>query len=415
MNTEYINTRSDFGEAKTLRWISIIGFGYIMISVMIDILIRVPPLFIVAYYAALLVLIGLFLSLSFVGKSYLRIGNKPLFLIISFITALVLLTCHYIASWFGYFPKINPESIVLRSLPLLVVVVVIIAWFYSRKYIVGFCFGLLVIQSIQILFFNKQLMLPASHIILVVVAQTSVCLILGFTVEMLVSKIQQQQRSLKQMNDQLIRQANTQQQLIISRERNRMARELHDTLAHTLSGLTVQLETVKAYWEVDSLTAQNMLENSLTTAREGLKETRLALKALLAGPLEDLGLGLAIKHLVDSAIEQTNMQCEYLIPEQIPALDPEYDQCIYRISQEAIANIVQHAGASQMTLRFSFDRDRIDLKVKDNGRGFKYEDQDTSDHFGLSGIRERAELIGGKLKIESAPEKGTTIHFTKKL
>ena len=135
----------------------------------------------------------------------------------------------------------------------------------------------------------------------------------------------------------------------------------------------------------------------------------------MAGPLEDLGLGLAIKHLVDSAIEQTNMQCEYLIPEQIPALDPEYDQCIYRISQEAIANIVQHAGASQMTLRFSFDRDRIDLKVKDNGRGFKYEDQDTSDHFGLSGIRERAELIGGKLKIESAPEKGTTIHFTKKL
>ncbi len=233
--------------------------------------------------------------------------------------------------------------------------------------------------------------------------------------ERMIRNNRQQQNELNRINNQLIRQANTQRQLAISQERNRMGRELHDTLAHTLSGLTVQLETVKAYWEIDRSTASDMLEQSLSTARNGLNETRRSLQALRAGPLEDLGLILALKGLVDSATQQTNMQSQVELPEKSPTLSAEYDQCIFRISQEAITNIVRHANATLVSLTLSVERNRIDLKITDNGTGFHYSDQKKSNHFGIAGMKERAELLGGALKISSTPREGTTIHFTKQM
>lgn len=123
-----------------------------------------------------------------------------------------------------------------------------------------------------------------------------------------------QQRTLETANRRLVELAASLEKLTISRERNRMARELHDTLAHTLSGLTVHLEAVKAYLDVEPHTAKALLDESLTHTRRGLNETRRALAALRATPLDDLGLVLALRHLVDSATERTDLQPTLELP-----------------------------------------------------------------------------------------------------
>src|SRR5439155_24600069 len=120
--------------------------------------------------------------------------------------------------------------------------------------------------------------------------------------------------------------AGTLESLAVSRERNRMARELHDTLAHTLSGLSVQLETVEAYWDVEPRTAHAMLDRALEATRDGLQETRRALKALRASPLDDLGLSLAIQRMAESAVARADIHLDLAIPKQVPPLSPDVEQ-----------------------------------------------------------------------------------------
>src|SRR6185503_5435116 len=191
--------------------------------------------------------------------------------------------------------------------------------------------------------------------------------------------------------------------LTISRERNRMARELHDTVAHTLSGLTVQLETVMAYWHVDATAAQAMLDKSLEATRSGLHETRRALKSLRASPLDDLGLSLALRRLVESAARRANLALDLSLPEQIPFLSPDVEQAIYRVAQEAVANVTHHANAKNLKVHLTSNGQEISLLVCDDGRGFKERPGENADHFGLPGMRERAQLVGGKLTVDSQP------------
>ena len=137
--------------------------------------------------------------------------------------------------------------------------------------------------------------------------QTVVFLAVGFSIGYLMNRIRNQQSSLETANIRLTHYTSTLEQLAITRERNRLARELHDTLAHSLSGLAVQLETVKAYWDVDQKMARSSLDLSLAVVHSGLEETRRALKALRASPLEDLGLAQAIKALVEDAAARGNL------------------------------------------------------------------------------------------------------------
>jgi signal transduction histidine kinase len=165
------------------------------------------------------------------------------------------------------------------------------------------------------------------------------------------SRLREQQQSLEAANIRLTHYASTLEHLATSRERNRLALELHDTLAHTLSGLSVQLETAKAYWDVDQQMVRSILDKSLAAAHTGLEETRRALKSLRASPLDDLGLALAMRSMVEDAAKRANLKLE--MPEIImmPALSPDVEQCIYRIAQEAVTNVVKHASARKLTVR----------------------------------------------------------------
>ena len=233
----------------------------------------------------------------------------------------------------------------------------------------------------------------------------------GFPISFLMGRLREQQRSLEEANKRLTHYASTLEKLATSRERNRLARELHDTLAHTLSGLSVQLEAVDAYWVVDPKTSRSLLDQSLSVAHTGLEETRRALKALRASPLDDLGLTLALTSMVKETTANSGLILELAAMTEIPVLSPDVEQCIYRVAQEAVTNVVKHAGAKNLTVRLESKDGKLVLTVQDDGVGFDPEKKNDSAGYGLLGMKERAQLAGADLSIKSVPT-GTIVELT---
>ena len=187
-----------------------------------------------------------------------------------------------------------------------------------------------------------------------------------------------------------------------------MARELHDTLAHTLSAVAIQLEALDALWDGDPQAARKTLLLSRDLTRSGLVETRRALQALRANPLEDLGLGLALRHLAETTAARAGLQLSLDIPSKLGQLSPFAEQNIYRIAEEALNNTVRHANAHHLTVSLRQNSKQIMLLIADDGLGFDAQPVQ-NEHFGLVGMRERAALCHALLQIESAPDKGTCI------
>jgi signal transduction histidine kinase len=243
------------------------------------------------------------------------------------------------------------------------------------------------------------------------VVQTSGFLTFSACVSVLMERLRRQHAVLGRANNQLRQHAAALESLTISRERNRVARELHDTLAHTLSSLSVQLETTKAYWEIDPQAAHALLDRALTATRSGLQETRRSLDALRASPLDDVGLRIALCDLLEAAAEVANLQLDLSLPEQLPPFEPATEQAIYRIVQEAVANVTHHAEARSLSLHVAYDERLVVVRIKDDGRGFDVQAAPTPGHFGLAGMVERSALVGGKLAITSAPGAGTLVEL----
>jgi len=305
---------------------------------------------------------------------------------------------------------LSPTAMTLRLMPILLLGLLVTAWIYKWRHVVLYCLGTAVLNVLVIV--GPELSLPESTDtgILLIIVQTIILLIVGYATSDLVSRLRIQQHALEAANAQLRDQASTQVELTISRERNRMARELHDTLAHTLSGLTVQLQAIKAYWDIEPTTAKEKLDDALGTTRAGLKETRNALKALRATPLDDLGLALAIRQQAEAAADRANLDLQLSITEPLPLLAPDVTHCLYRVAQEAITNVVYHANARTLSVAIRSNGEGTQLTVADDGMGFD-PNQDHPNHWGLAGMAERAQLAGGHLSIESQVDSGTTVNL----
>jgi signal transduction histidine kinase len=292
----------------------------------------------------------------------------------------------------------------LRLAPSICLGLVLVAWYYPWWYGIGYVLGT---SGLTIL---TNLHNPAfGTIIASMVVQSITLLLFGYCISVLTARLNLQRSELMQANRQLQEFASTQERLTISRERNRVARELHDTLAHTLSGLTVQLETIKAYWAVDPATARTLLDKALLSSRTGLDETRRALGALRVSPLDDLGLCLAVKTMVESAAASANLRLRLQLPDQMPQLPPELEQGVYRIAQEALANVITHAQASTLTLHMTLEPALLTLLVEDDGHGFDVSQHTLAGHYGVAGMRERTSLLSGQFELVSAPGAGTSI------
>jgi signal transduction histidine kinase len=309
----------------------------------------------------------------------------------------------------------SPEASVLMALPFTFVALLLIAWQYRWQYTLYVILGIAAINlGVRWISLGPTTQ-SFQGVLAVIVIQTVIFIVVGVSISFLMSRLRAQQQSLEAANNRLTQYASTLEQLATSRERNRLALELHDTLAHTLSGLSVQLETIKAYWDVDRPAARAILEKSLTATHLGLEETRRALKALRASPLEDMGLPASLRKMAEDTASRAGLMLD--MPEiiMVPPLTSDIEQCIYRIAQEAITNVIKHASAKKMTVKLEFAHGTATLIVSDNGIGFDMDKIDKTSHFGLAGMQERAHICGGELKIQSNSGTGTTVMLSLKL
>jgi signal transduction histidine kinase len=221
-----------------------------------------------------------------------------------------------------------------------------------------------------------------------------------------------QRQALLDANVKLSQYARTAEQLATSRERNRLARELHDTLAHTLSAQTVNLEAIKLMIPSEKSEIHAMLAQSLDNTRKGLAETRRALKDLRSKQLEDLGLGIALRHLAQDIAQRGTLRLEIDLPDRLPDLPSQTEQSLYRIAQEALENVVRHANANSISLRLAQDGSALCLSIADDGDGFNVDDPTVSERLGIRGMAERAALAAGSIQVQSQPGGGTVVNFT---
>ncbi|HVP21437.1 MAG TPA: sensor histidine kinase [Anaerolineaceae bacterium] len=311
---------------------------------------------------------------------------------------------------------------------LLFVPLILIAWQYSFRIVVFYCLALAAIDLVLILiptlvaangntlppaFGNPDF--PVNGILRPwleigpVVLRTAVYLLIGYVVSKLVASEREQTARLEQAYRQLANYATTNEQLTLSHERNRLARELHDTLAHTLSAVAVQLEAISSLWESDRPKAHDLLVQSLKLTRDGLNETRRAIQSLRAAPIEDLGLVMALSNLVRSVAERSHLSLELSLPESTNGWSPEIEHTFYRITEEALRNVTQHAGAHHLAVSLQEKTHHLTLTIQDDGRGFSFDNIDSEQRFGIQGMRERAESIGASFSIKSEPGRGTTL------
>lgn len=233
----------------------------------------------------------------------------------------------------------------------------------------------------------------------------------GAIISLIMKRQRKQRQELREANQRLRHYAATLEQLAVTQERNRMSRELHDTLAHTLSGLAVQLEAVRSLWGSAPERSYAMLEESLQATRTGLTESRKAIQALRASPLEDLGLILALRNLAESAASRSGANLSLELPTKLEKLAPDVEQCLFRVAQESLENIVRHAEAKHITLELMCEGSRLILSVSDDGLGFNPSRMDANKNFGLKGLQERVAVFAGELQIHSLVGQGTTIRL----
>jgi signal transduction histidine kinase len=236
----------------------------------------------------------------------------------------------------------------------------------------------------------------------------TVFLFAGYYVHQLTKSIRQQQVSLAEQNAKLADYANTVEQLAVTRERNRLARELHDTLAHSLSAVEMQLKALDVLIQRNPEAARQHLAETRSLTRDGLQEARRSLHDLRVQPVEEFGLLLALERLAQQTAHRTEITPSIVLPQKLSGVPPHVEQQLYRIAEEAINNVARHANAAQFWLELKELSPQIRLTIRDDGVGFD-PNLLPEGRYGLSGIRERAALINASLTINSAPDQGSSI------
>jgi signal transduction histidine kinase len=279
---------------------------------------------------------------------------------------------------------------------------------YGYRAMLGFTIGSIVLQLLSTMF------LITDQVAMIVVwedvfVRAVIYPIIAFLVSRIVAEQKKDRQALTEQNSHLTQYASTVEQLAISQERNRMARDLHDTLAHSLSAVSIQLEAISRQIKIDPEEAETTLRQTRQIVRQGLKESRRALHALRSSPLDDLGFRLALEQLINDTQTRAGLEISMEMPDEIVGLSPLTEQNIYRITEEALNNVIRHAEASHIEIVIQQNSGLLTLIIADNGVGFEPNIISENERYGLIGMYERAHLCNGKLSIEG--REGTTIRL----
>lgn len=220
-------------------------------------------------------------------------------------------------------------------------------------------------------------------------------------------------RNLNGMAEQLQTFIQTRDELARVEERNRLARDLHDTVKQQAYASRMQLTAAKNMLEANPKTAAEHLESALQLNRETQQELKLIIDELRPAALQGRGLAQALQEYADRWREHTGIQVETALRGE-RSLPLEVEQALYRILQEALSNIARHADADTVGLSLSMTPNQVTLVVADNGRGFEM-NAVSANSYGLTGMKSRLEEVGGALKVESTLSVGTTVTAEVKL
>jgi signal transduction histidine kinase len=318
-------------------------------------------------------------------------------------------------------PLIDPRFV--EPLFLLLVAVVLAAWAYGRRGAwtsAGLAGALMIINGVV-----EDVLTGATRagelslfgvvspwsIVSVIGLRLPLLIVVGYIVGTLAEQERTQTVALSAANAKLREQASTVEQLATARERNRLARDLHDTLAHSLAGLVVQLQAIDTLLKAEPQAARFELAKAQQLAHTGLQEARHAIQDLRANPIDDLGLARALERAAIDFGERANVKVDVQVTDPQHPLSNEVAAQVLRIAQEAFHNIERHADARHVSVALSQKNGRLLLHVADDGRGFA-DAAISDDRFGLTGMRERAEMIGGQLDVTSAVGRGTVVQLT---
>ncbi len=196
-------------------------------------------------------------------------------------------------------------------------------------------------------------------------------------------------------------------------ERNRLAREIHDTLAQGLAAITLQLETAELLMETEgiSIEIQERVHKSLELAQDNLEAARRSMIDLRAASLEGRSLVQALAELIDELKSNTQADLSLIVTGGNYPLPQRVKGGLYRIAQEALINALRHAQAQQVVLELMIASEEVRMSIKDDGLGFA-PNEIGEDRFGLAGMNERAKLLGGTLNIRTTPGQGTRLEVS---
>jgi len=209
---------------------------------------------------------------------------------------------------------------------------------------------------------------------------------------------------------QMTRLAEQARKAAVTEERNRMAREIHDTLAQSFTGILIQLQAAEQVLNGAHPELKNHLDSAITLARHGLAEARRSVLALRPQLLEGGDITTALNRLVHS-LSGDSMRIALSVAGDPPHLAPELESNVLRIAQEAITNAIKHSRGSRVHVRLNVDPCGVKIVVEDNGEGFDPQVSALGRGFGLLSMQERAERIGGELTILTRPGAGTRVHL----
>ncbi len=224
------------------------------------------------------------------------------------------------------------------------------------------------------------------------------------------SEVQRLAVDLQQANHRLAEYAAQVEELAIMQERNRVAREIHDNLGHYLTVVNVQIEAAKTIMTQNPDKAQDALNKAQNLTQEGLTAVRHSVGALRESPLENQTLAEALDKLAEDARENgliVSLQIEGEPTEQ----DPKVALTLYRAVQEGFTNVRKHARASRVDILLHYDLKQTVLTMQDNGTGADLNNKSAAS-FGLVGIKERVQLLNGRMQIHTAPQQGFQLSIT---
>ena len=201
---------------------------------------------------------------------------------------------------------------------------------------------------------------------------------------------------------------------LVLEERTRLAREIHDTLAQGFVGISSQLDAVALTLNGRLDVARKHLDLARKMARHSLTEARRSVMDLRSSALEGQDLPGALSDAARQWAAGSSVQVAVHVAGGSRKLPEEVEQNVLRIAQEAVANTMKHAGAKEVEIRLEMQERKLKLSVADNGRGFEQSEafSEVGGHFGLLGMRERAERLGGELELHSRPGLGTRVEVT---